>query len=164
MVEVFVGLVGIIVLAAVLRQYVTLARARTDVMAEARSMASSHAVSLAYSADDAEFIKDWDDGDDDMRYNGDDFPNPDGDDAASFPSNIVSRAARNDSDWGIYGDVPGNPLTGLQDPANLSAVFGLVKGEAATNVPLLQAVQDLLYDAESVDVKWTVWMTQMEGL
>lgn len=162
MIEFIIALVAILVLAASLLQIASLGRAHTEAMVNARREAATRALSPVSFLADAAYISDWEEGGDESRYTPDDEMVED--EGLSFQNMIVNRASPDDEGWDTYDEVPQNPFSGLRGTANPSSVFGLTSGEADETVPLLPAVQNLLYDADSVNVRCEVWLTRMEGI
>jgi hypothetical protein len=162
MVEFIIALVGFLVLTAGLLQLAQLARTHTDCSVEARRLAGQHAMSGIGTVSTPDYIRDWSPGPDTERHTADDTF------SAGVPSafldTIVERAVPEPDDWAVIAQAPRNglyPLHGSQDPVSR---FGLVRGVHEESVTLLPAVQRLLYDARSIDVKSEVWLTWTKGI
>lgn len=157
-VEFVIALITVLALFAGILQVVSLARARTDAMVEARRSAGESAILPGGTPDPgARYIRDWLVGPDGARHTGDDTytaGNPIG-----FYDLIVNRTAPEPEQWDIVDSVNGNDISILHSSYDPAAVFGMVRGEAARNVPLIPAVRQLLYRADEIDIETEVWMT-----
>jgi len=166
-VEFLVGLVAVLVLFAALLQMASLNKAHTDTMVEARRQAGELAMlQLGPGLEimsDPDYILNWQEGPDGKRHTRDDrFSSAS---PAAFNAVIVDLAAPNAEGWTIIDSVPDNRLTGLHNDPDPVAGFGLVRGHhSVSDVPLLPAVQSLLYRAESIDVESEVWLTWTKGI
>jgi len=163
MIELIIGLVSIVALFAGLVQMVSLSRARHDTQYEARSEAGEDSLSdLDALFSDAEFIEDWDMGDDERRHTRDDRTG-DGD-SFGFNRAIVEASSPDSEGWQIIQQAPGDQISMLRGTPNPAQVFGLVEGKAEEDVSLLPAVRSLLYNADSIEVESRVWMTWTRGI
>ena len=166
MLELMIGLVTIVALFAGLVQIVSLSSARHLTQGEARSMAGQNALDDLGSGmgqlSDADFISDWDAGDDGRRHTHDDSFS--GGNPMSFSDAIVQSSSPNGAGWSIIQQAAGDQLSPLLGQPNPAALFGLVEGEAQANVELLPAVKSLLFDADSIQVESHVWMTWTKGI
>ncbi|MBL7077046.1 MAG: hypothetical protein ISS31_06215 [Kiritimatiellae bacterium] len=163
MIELIIGLVSIVALFAGLVQMVSISRARHDTQYEARSEAGAESLSdLGALLSDAEYIEDWDAGNDDRRHTRDDYAASG--DSFAFNGAIVEMSSPDSDGWTIIEQAPGDQLSMLRSAPNPAQVFGLVEGTAEEDVPLLPAVQSLLYDADSIEIESRVWMTWTRGI
>jgi hypothetical protein len=163
MIELIIGLVSIVALFAGLIQMVSISRARHDTQYEARSEAGENSLSDLYTLfSDAEFIEDWDTGDDERRHTRDDSAAAG--DSFGFNAAIVEASSPDEDGWTTIEEAPGDYLSMLRGAPNPAQLFGLVEGRAEEDVSLLPAVRSLLYDADSVEVESRVWMTWTRGI
>lgn len=157
MIELAVALVVILAITAGLLQIASLGRAHTEVMVTARQEAGSLAMGPLPAFDSAEFILDWTPGPDGKRLTKDDVPR----NGVTMPFNdvIVDHAAANEDQWEVLNDASRTEVQELRGHPDPASVFGLVKGYESEKLPLLSAVQHLLYRAKYVEVEAEVWMT-----
>lgn len=156
MVELMVGLVALLALFAGLLQLGKLSTAQTDTLFNARREAGTRAMSTIAVSSAADYIRYWEEGDDERRYSVDDtFTDADG---SAFTATVTSRAVRDNSEWNIMQRMPDNPIVALRDSPAPVTQFGLLEGKDSTTVPLLPIVQHLLYDAGSIEIESKVWM------
>ena len=160
--EFMVGLVAVLAIFAALIQITSLSLAHIETLIEARREAGERAVLSIRLYDTPETIRDWETGPDERRYSRDDTWL--GGNAYGFSAVIVDKAVERPSDWSLVEEAPRDPLTALRSAGNPAAHFGLVRGRAARTVPLMGAVRNLLYDADSIDVESDVWMTRIGGI
>lgn len=162
LVELMVGLIAILALVAGLVQVVSLARSRTDSLVEARKMAGELALMGAPVAAAPEFIRDWSEGPDGRRHTRDDrFTRAD---AMEFSRIIVEQAAPDASGWRRLQSIPVDALSSLRGDPAPTARFGFVRGRDRREVPLLPAVQSLLYRSPSIEIESEVWLAVTGGL
>ena len=166
MVELVVGMVGILAVCAGLLQLSSLTRTHTDVFVEARRRAGQAAMldlgAGGRPSSDPHYIYDWQEGPDERRHTRDDIlvaGSP-----SAFTEQIVARLSQDEEGWDVLQGIPGDDLQALRNGGNPVAWFGLVRGHAAQRVDLLPAVQHLLYASEDVEVECEVWMTWTKGL
>ncbi len=162
MTELMAGMVAVVVLLAGLIQLISLTRAETDVMNEARAEAGRDAMNSVYSDGNANYIRDWEKAADEKAYTRDD-EFTDGD-TARFRSVVVARAGNSQSDWDTLNSVPNNRISALgagQDPAR---AFGLVRGYESETIQLLPATRSLIYRADEIELESEVYMTWTTGI
>jgi hypothetical protein len=166
LIEFIVGLVVVVVLFAGLMQLTTLTRLHTETMVQARREAGERAMSQIggsyQTASSAEYIKAVEEGDDGRPYSADDDiekGNP-----FTFDEMIVSRAAENSLEWSILDNAPADEIADLHGNGDPASLFGLVRGDEDVSVPVISAVQSLLYDSDTIDIEVEVWMALTEGL
>ncbi len=165
LIEVMIGMVVILVLVSSILQIASMCRAHTDVMVEARAEAAERCMFELgpgmETLSDADYIGDWNEGNDQRRLSRDD--EHDTGDTAAFQEKVVDKSA---TDWSIIDSVPNNRISRLRaDPMVISS-FGLVKGYATDSAKLdmLPAFRHLVYKADSIDVEATTWMTLCKGV
>lgn len=162
MIEFVVGLIAVMVLFAGLIQIASLTKVDTDVMVSARREAAERAMSDPTMLSTADFIDDVLEGDDDARYSADDdhtTTSPD-----DFLAYIVDPSASSEAEWDIIDDVPDNNFTLIRSSAAPAYELGMVHGDASDTVPLISAVQKLIYDDDAIDIESTVWMPWLRGI
>jgi hypothetical protein len=166
MVELMVALVSIVALFAGLVQMVSLSSARHRTQYQARSEAGAASLDDigggGAQLSDAEYIEDWETGNDERRHTRDDLTTSG--DTFPFELQIVAPTSPDEAGWDIIEQAPGDQFSMLLGAFNPAPLFGIVEGEADEEVPLLPAVQSLLYDAESIEVESRVWMTWTRGI
>lgn len=168
MTEVLIGLIAIMVVVSSILQIASMTRAHTDVMIDARKeVAELCMFDLAPGMDfltDADYIRDWYEGNDQMRLSRDD--EHDSGDAASFQMLIADPTAPDPSDWSIIDSAPNNRISRLRSDPLVINSLGLVKGSSSESAQLdmLPAFRHMVYAADSIDVEATVWMTLCKGI
>ena len=162
MIEFLVGLIAVLALFAGLIQFVSLFDAQTDTLSEARTKAGACAIEDELGESSAEYIKYWEEADDERRYSVDDT-HTDADPTA-FTDKIVSKAAANASDRQRFDAISRNEVRDLRNSGAPATMLGLLKGKDSTEVDLLPAVQHLLYDKKSIEIEGVAWMPWCRGI
>ena len=160
LIELVVGLVAIMVLAAVILQLGQLQRAHTEALLEARALAGENALAedFVMVLPGPEYIRDWDVGGDERAYSRDDTPITGS--AGILGDDILSQA----QPQLLETYAPGNPISEYSDSASMDA-YALVQGQSQSDsVPLLPIIQRLIYDTDSITMDASVWLTWTEGL
>jgi hypothetical protein len=162
MVEFIVALAAVLTLAAGLLQLTALMLAHTRSMEKARREAGIAAVGPISPLSDPDFIKDWEPGTDTVPYSSDDEMVRSG--AASMFETLFVERSSTAGGWTHVARSPSDRVSPLRTTLAPSAGFGMVDGSYGETVPLMRAVRSLLYDAPSIRVESTVWMTFCGGL
>jgi len=157
MIELVVALVVILALAAGLLQIASLGRAHTETMVAARREAGSLAMNPMAPLDSADYILDWMPGPDGRRLTRDDLLV--NGNTAPFKDLIIDHAADNEGQWDVLNTAERSDLPALRNDPDPVSRLGLVRGYHSETVPLLSAVQHLLYNAQAIEIQGEVWMT-----
>jgi len=158
--ELVVGLVAIMVLAAVILQLGSLQRAHTKTLIEARAEAGEFAMQIDYisSLPGPQYIRDWSPGTDLKAYSRDDVPQQG---SIGYLSDDILAVAQ-PQQLAVY--VPDNIITDSSDTATMEAL-SLVSGQAQSeDISLLPIIQRLIYDAPSISMEANVWLTWTKGI
>jgi len=151
MVEFVVAIIAVVVLFAALVQIGLLSKVDTDMMNKAREMAGEAVVAPVLGEPASDFIADWSKGDDEVNYSVDDeFSEAD---TFEFENHIVGYSHTAD----LFTKVGPNLVSGLLGNP-YSVMNGMVQGESSKEVDLLPVIRDMVYAADSIKVKRTVWM------
>lgn len=158
MAELVIALVVLLVVVAGVIQVGTLGLRHMKVVNEARREAAVQAM-----GDDAPFaapryIADRREGGDATRYSRDDDYSVG--DVSAFLAGIPAYA---DPDV-LAAHRPDNVVTEMAGSAFPHLLFGLVEGQEEDSVPLWPIVRNLLYGADSVNVRGEAWLTWTKGL
>ncbi len=153
--ELVVGLVAMLVVIAGLLQIGGLNRLHTRAMIEARGDAAQRVYGTVNTLD-SHYILDCTPGDDGRRYTRDDgftlasF--------ATFQDHVLDYAQL--PALPLQNVRPGNPV----DSLSVSPDFDLVHGQMTYATNLFPIVRDLIYNANSIDVRADVFMTRLGDL
>ena len=161
LVELITGLVGLLVLTAVLLQIGRIGLEHSQAMAEARGQAGAYAMDDTYTLALPEplLIYDWDEGPDTRRHSQDDQPILSNADA--LMDNILTHT--HPSELSVAR--PGNAFSSIVNSEAWIEELHLVHGQAGTaTIPLLPVVRSLIYNADSIQVDTDVWLTWTRGL
>jgi hypothetical protein len=159
-VEMVVGLVGLLAVFAGMLCIVRLGRERSVTLQEARAKAGAFAMADDYISDTPgpDFIYDWSTGNDGRKHSADDEPILGS--AEPARRRILAVARPDDLDR----RVPGNQLSPLNRDSFVNSL-GLVHGrEDSDRVMLPPVVRHLLYDAEYVRIESDAWMVWTKDL
>ena len=162
MIELSVGMLVVIVLAAVIYQLTLFVRVGHETVVNARAAAGEKALQDWPFSATADYIGATGTGPDGKPYTPDDVFEPA--DPARYNSGILEPLAGEPTDWNTLEEVPGNDFSDLRASPSPISIFNLLRGEDSGDVNLLPAVQHLLYDAESITIHETVWMPWTKGV
>lgn len=162
MAEFLVALVCIMALFVGLLQIASLTATQNRTLVEARREAAEQAMSDPAVLGTADYIEEVLVGDDGSAYSVDD-EYTDGSES-DFTMGLVDLAAADAASWNIIDGVPGNQVSAIHDTSVPTFEMQMVSGDDGDTVPLISAVQKLLYDAEEIDVESEVWMPWIRGI
>jgi hypothetical protein len=161
-IELVLGILMIIILFAGGLQYLTVANVQRQMVTSLRGEAGAQAQMAGVAVELADYLLTWDNGADDTAYTADDRP------IRGIPfmlASIAERTVRDDGEWGYVSGLPNpTPIFGLHENPMPMLELSLVKAEDSEDVPVDEAVQNLIYGRDHVRVKHTVWMPAMGGL
>ena len=157
LIELVVALIAILVLTAALLQLASLTRAHLDAMTAARRTAGELALLNVGVIANPRYILDWQAGADNKRHTKDDTPTLAT--VGDFNYGIIERTVADPADWTVLGAAPADKIALLHDNPNVAGSLGLVKGEAQETVSVIPAVRHFIYDAGSINVEASAWMT-----
>ena len=162
MIEVIIGLVAVLALFAGLVQISSLAKAQNECLAEARRQAGASSLTGTMTSGTPDYIGHWNNGQDERPYTRDD--RFDRASMAAFQAVITDKAVAAPADWPLLDSMPHNYIARLRRSQWVTAEFGLVGVTERRTVPLLPAVQDLLYDKADITVECDVWTAWTKGI
>ena len=156
MVEMAIGLIGLIVVIGAALQFGRLCHEQTLCLHKARAEAGQFSMGDNYASQGpaASFIYDWNEGVDGVPYSHDDKPILAGSDAVSA---ALLDPARPDL---LKRYIPTNMISALHDTAGLIAGFDLVHGkDKSDDIPLYPVVRHLIYDSDTMQVDADAYLT-----
>ena len=162
MIEIIIGLVAVLALFAGLVQIASLAKAQNECLAAARQQAGLWSVSGTTMSGTPDYIGRWNNGPDERPYTRDD--RFDRASMAAFQMVIADKAVAAPADWPLMDSMPHNYIARLHGSQWPTADFGLIGDTERRTVPLLPAVQDLLYDKADITVECDVWTAWTKGI
>ena len=157
-VELVVALVVILVLVAGIIQVSWLGIHHSRAMGEARRLAGVKSMLDVSSFEGPRFIEACTVGDDGIALSRDDGATAE--DPAVFTSGIVRYSHPTD----INVIRPDNPVSVMAGSDLPQAMFGLVQGEKKDMIELMPIIRQLIYRADSVEVRGSAWMTWTKGI
>ena len=158
LVELIVALVVILVLFAGIVQISWLGIHQSRAMVEARRLAGLQSMLTVSSFSGPLYIAAVTKGPDNVSYSKDDdviTGNP-----ASFVSGITTYS--HPADLNKYR--PNNAVTVIDGSAFPQFMFGLVQGEKTETIALMPVISQMVYRADSVEVRGSAWMTWTKGI
>lgn len=161
LVELITGLVGLLVLTAVLLQLGRIGLAHSEAMANARGQAGAYAMNDTYilALPEPLLIYDWDEGPDGRRHSQDDQAIQTSADA--LVDDILIHAHQSE----LAIAQPGNAVSSIINSETWLDELHLVHGQDSSgSIPLLPVVRSLIYDTDSIQVDTDVWLTWTRGL
>ena len=160
LVEMIVGLVGILVVFSGLLTIAHLGYAQSNVMIQARRTAGEYAMGLSYASEapNSYFILDWTAGQDQKKFSADDKLQP------ADPTAAVSQLVDPSKPSDLKSRIGDNAISSLSSSSILDG-FHLVHARAVTNhISLLPAAQHLIYNSENILINGDVTLTWTRGL
>jgi len=154
-VEFLIAIVTVLAVGAGLLQIVALSNAQLDMLYTARARAAHDAMSDARPMSDPDYIRFWDAGPDQIAYTRDDTK--DAANASSFKQTIVDKAVPTAGDWYRLEALKKDEIADVHASPMPYKLFGLVGDTETTNVDLIPAVRDLLYNADKIKIEGRVW-------
>jgi hypothetical protein len=161
-VEFIVAIVSALVLAAAMLQLTSVMLAHNRVTTAARRQAGIRAMQAIPPISSPALIRDWDPSADGHAYTSDDTSIPSAA-GGQFAVAIVERAASSASGWSQISQSRSDQVTPLRGNLAPCPLFGLVDGHDREYVPVISAVQSLLYGVTQIEVDSRVWMTVSGG-
>ncbi len=158
MAEMVVSMVALMVVLVGLLYIARLGVAHTEAMHEARSIAGEHAMQQAPPLADPSFIRDWNVGPDGARYSRDDTM------TEGSPSEFRTRIGNTAETSQLESFLPGNPVSEVAAHPSPQHLFGMVRGDAFRYVDTPPAVRNLIYNADTIDLRAEVWMIHTKGI
>lgn len=158
MAEMVVSMVALMVVLTGLLHIARLGMAHTEAMHEARSLAGEHAMQQAPPLAEASFIRDWSAGPDGARYSRDDRM------TEASPSEFRTAIANAAEPSRLDSFLPGNPVSALVAQPSPQQQFGMVRGDAVRSVDSPPAVRNLIYAADTIELRAEVWMIHTRGI
>jgi hypothetical protein len=145
-------------------QLVSLTKAQTETMTEARENAAEDMMIDVDPLSFSDYIKDWQTGGDEKQITADDVhdtANP-----FDLQDRIVEKSASSPEEWAVLDALEDNQLSNLHGSAVPNSAFGLIEGRAETREPIgmIPAVRHLFYNADSVDIECEAWMIWTKGI
>lgn len=156
-VELCIGLVGILTVVAGVFQLGALGMGRTDARVDATRIATQRSMlsEAATGAYTPRYLFAMTPGNDGYTYSVDDHPlGGDADDA-------YDRLVRPMSPAQMHTFSPGSEISQMGDGFDMMTAMGLVPGTGRTNdIPVLPVVRTLFFNRPSVDIEVQVWSTR----
>jgi hypothetical protein len=127
-------------------------------MEEARRVAAEAALREEAPVSDPHYLHDRTVGADGAAYSRDDGY------ADAWSGELLEHGVRYARPAELGAFRPNNVVSALADTPDPQYAFGLTHGRESEDVPTLPIVRELLYDAETVNVRADAWMTWTRGL
>jgi hypothetical protein len=163
MIEFIVGMVAVMTVTVGILQMVSLMLAYNRVRVDARREAGQRALLQAPPVSTPSFIQDWQAGNDGADYSADDRAVLSSG-AGTFAAVVVDQASDTGDGWTSIGMSQSDRLTPLRAGVGTAFQLGLVSGYRQETVPLMSAVQSLLFNASSIRVESEVYMAWCDGI
>ncbi len=158
MAELVVALVVLLVLCAGILQLGSLCLRHSDAIAEARRKAAVRAMGSASPFASPHFISTRAAGADETQYSRDDETIAG--DVNRLQTGIPSYAEPDT----LSRYIPGNVFSDFSESPFPYLFLGLVDGSDEQDVPMWPIVRQLIYNADSVNVRGDAWLTWAEGV
>lgn len=160
LVELTIAMLVIVVIVTGIAEFVRLAGAKGETIAEARAEAGRKAISHGLSITrNPDFIRDWEEGADELRHTADDKRLPDSPSRLrTFTDPTVARA----SDWAYLQDCRNDGMVRMGSGPFPAGALSMSYAEESRTVELSPAMRDWVVGKESIRVATEVWMPRLE--
>jgi len=164
MIELMIGLITILILVAGIVQFVSLSQAYCTMDGQIRSNAGVVAMSSP-AVDTPQYILDWQIGSDGQHMTADDKPTTQTPTMFGFIADKTATSNNAAADWAIFSQLSQpSSLAALYQNPNSIVPLGFVGVRYSKQVPVLDILQELVYNRASVQVQEDCWMPVMKGL
>lgn len=161
MVEFVITLLVVVVAVTGILQFVEIAAEREDQISEIRGRAGKQALQGEGFTDVADDIKDWEEGDDELRHTADDVMKR-GNLSATLGRDILDQTAREETDWALLEPAVNDRIPRVRGSGAPAARLGLYHAKTRKEIDLFPATRDWLLKKETITVGADLWMPSLE--
>ena len=131
-----------------------------------RGEAGTDAMEDGAFADGAEYIADWEEGADGLRYTSDDRPVLSSGNLSSTFLSLTDHSVNSPDDWQHVSDDTQLPssMIRLHNTPMMSTAIEMTHEKERLYVPVESVIRQLVYDKEEVPIEEEVWMPLMGGM
>lgn len=161
MVELVISLLVIVLVISGLTQFIQLSNEKETIMGNLRGETGVAALDGSSAASAPKYIRNWHEGNDEMRHTGDDSFTS-GSFNSKLGTDVLDLSVNNDSDWAYISGTVNNDLYNLRTSPASSASLGFVRRSEKKTIELMPAIRDFIIDRDSITVGEEIWMPIME--
>ena len=160
LVEVVVAMLVIVLLVTGIVEFVKLAGAKGETIAEARAEAGRKAISSGLAITrNPDFIRDWEEGADELRHTADDAQKPD---SPSRLHNFTDPTVAQESDWAYLEDCKNDGMVRMGHGSFPASALSMAYAEETRTVELSPAMRDWIAGKDAITVATEVWLPRLE--
>ena len=143
-----------------------LARTSLFLQSVLREEAGSRAMDDGATSESADYISDWKEGADGLRYTSDDIPVLNSGGLSSTFMSLIDNSVNTGNDWQYVTDETRLPSSMIQLHNNpmLGTVVEMTHEKERIYVPVESVIRELVYDKDEIPIEEEVWMPLMGGL
>jgi len=159
-VELIVAIVLMLIVCTGLLHISRLARTSLFLQSVLREAAGTRAMESGAISEDAEYITDWDDGADDLRYTADDRPVLGSGSVSSTFLSLIDTSVNTAGDWQYVTDDTHLPSSMIQlhNVPMLQTAVEMTHEKERLYVPVESVIRQLVYDKDEIPIEEEVWM------
>ena len=159
MVEFVVAILAVVIVVTGFLQFLDIAGMRGKIVNEIRGETGKQALSTSNLADRPDYIKEWREGNDEMRHTADDEKSL-GSISVTLGNDIVERSVRNPADWAVLENAVNTSIPELRGGLSANAL-GFIHGREREEVELLPAMRDWFIGKDTITVGEDLWMPKL---
>ncbi len=166
MIELAVAIVLLLIVVTGLLHVSRLARTSLFLQSVLREEAGSRAMDPGATSEGADYISDWEEGADGLRYTSDDQPVRNSSGLSSTFMSLSDNSVDNADDWQHVTDESRLPTSMIQVHNNpmLGSLVEMTHEKERLYVPVESVIRQLVYDKDEIPIEEEVWMPLMGGL
>ena len=160
MVEFVVAILAIVIIIAGFFQLMEIVGTRGKILRSIRGEAGKKALSPGLLIDRPDYIRDWKEGEDELRHTADDKADT-GSISVTLGAGVVEHSVPNSGDWSYLDNAVNSDLASLRGGLSATAL-GLVHEKETEKVELMPAMRDWIIRKEYVLVGSELWMPRLK--
>ena len=160
MVEFVVAILAIVIVVAGFFQLMEIVGARGKILRSIRGEAGKKALSPGLLIDRPDYIRDWNEGDDESRHTADDKADT-GSISVTLGAGVVGHSVSDSGDWTYLDNAVNSDFASLRGGLSATAL-GLVHEKETEKIELMPAMRDWIVGKDYVLVGSELWMPRLK--
>ena len=159
MVEFVVAILAVVIVATGFLQFLDIAGVKGKIINEIRGETGKQALSTSNLSDRPEYIREWREGNDEMRHTADDDKAL-GSIAVTLGNDVIEHSVRTPADWALLDGAVNTGVAELRGGLSASAL-GFVHERQREEIDLLPAMRDWFVGKDTITVGQDLWMPKL---
>ncbi len=160
MVEFVIAILVVVIILAGYFQLMEIAGARGDILRSIRSETGKKALSPGLLLDRPEYIREWQEGDDELRHTADD-ESVSGSISVTLGAGVVEHSVSDSGNWTYLDNAVNSDFASLRGGLS-AAALGLVHEKESEKVDLMPAMRNWIVGKDYVLVGSELWMPRLK--